>query len=232
MEKDNSKLQNRLSKIWQPPDFISFFEKFAQKPLRTIKKRTILFNESDPLSRLYCIKSGFVKLYRLSKGGKESTIYLYGPGHVLGVRALTSQDKCARHNAEAITNLQILTIERGEYFNILTDHPQYLLDLLHIFISRLNYTERKLEGFILTDATARVAYFLLDCANRFCDGQKSRIKLPLSLTHQRIAEFVGSTRETVTLAIQRLEKDGVLTVNRGQVLILDLEKLHERAMFE
>lgn len=232
MEKDNSKLRERLSKIWQPPEFISFFEKFAQRGARAIKKRTILFNEGDPLERLYCIKSGFVKLYRLSKGGRESTIYLYGPGHILGIRALTSQDKCAKHYAEAITDLSVITLEREEYFDIIAKHPEFLIDLLHIFISRLNYTEGKLEGFILTDTTARVAYFLSDCVSRFCQNQVGKIELPLSLTHQRIAEFVGSVRETVTMAIQKLEKEGVLTVNRGQVVILDLEKLHEQAMFE
>lgn len=229
MEDSNQKLKIRLSKIWQSADFNSLFEKYVKKDGHLVKKGTIIFNEGDPLDRLYFIKKGFVKLYRLSEEGRESTIYLYGPGSVLGVRALTSEDKCAKHFAEAITDLEMNTIERSEYLEILAQEPQYILDLLHIFISRLNYTERKLEGFILTDTTARVAYFLSDCVARFGEKKDGGIELPLTLTHQRIAEFVGSFRETVTITIQGLEKEGILTIKRGQVTILNLDKLHKLA---
>lgn len=97
-------------------------------------------------------------------------------------------------------------------------------------MQRLNYTERKLESMITTNVLTRIAIFLEDVALRFGSFDKEPITLPLPLTHQRIAEFIGSVRETVTVAIQRLEKEGVLKVNRGQVMILDLEKLQKQAM--
>lgn len=226
--KSGNQVYQRLLKIWDHPDFSKFFSEFVQKPSHLVKKGTVIFNHGDPLERLYFIKEGFVKLYRLSDQGRETTIYLYGPGSMLGVRALTSEDESARHFAEAITDLQINTITRREYFDIVSNHPEYLLDLLHIFIDRLNYTERKLEGFIITDTTARVAYFLYDCVIRFCK-EEDDIELPLPLTHQRIAEFVGSFRETVTLSMNKLEKEGVLKFERGKVFILDLNKLKQYA---
>lgn len=117
-------------------------------------------------------------------------------------------------------------MSRKEYLSLALEHPENLLDLLHVFIERLNYTERKLEGFILTDATARVANFLADCAKRFGPV------LPLPLTHQRIAEFVGSFRETVTVALNRLQKEKILKVDRGKITILNLKKLNEQALIE
>ena len=223
-----NKVYQRLLKIWDHPDFSDFFSEFVQKPSHLVKKGTVIFNHGDTLERLYFIKEGFVKLYRLSDEGRETTIYLYGPGSMLGVRALTSEDESAKHFAEAITDLQINTITRREYFDIVSNHPEYLLDLLHILIDRLNYTERKLEGFIITDTTARVAYFLYDCVIRFCK-EEDNIELPLPLTHQRIAEFVGSFRETVTLSMNKLEKEGILKFERGKVFILDLNKLRQYA---
>lgn len=220
-------LNKRLLRIWEKPNFSSFFQKFVKKPSHLVKKGTVIFNEGDPLERLYFIEKGFVKLYRLSSEGRETIIYLHGPGNVLGVRALTSEDECARHFAEAITDLQINTLTRKEYFEIIEKNPEYLVDLLHIFINRLNYTEKKLEGFIITDTTARVAYFLADIVERFCKIS-NHIELPLPLTHQRIAEFVGSVRETVTLSIQRLEKEKVLKIeNKGKIIILDFKKLKD-----
>lgn len=226
---DNTKLKERLLKIWQAPDFTEFFKEFSKKGLIYIKKGTILFNEGQTLDNLYFIKNGFVKLYRLSDEGRESIIYLYGAGQILGIRALTSEDECAKHYAEAISDLKIITISRKDYFEVVSLHPEYLIDLLHIFIDRLNYTERRLEGFVLTDTVARVAFFLSDCASRFGKEKNNAFELPLELTHQRIAEFVGSFRETVTVAMQKLEKEKILKMEKKKLTILDLAKLQKHA---
>lgn len=225
----DNKLKLRLKKLWQKPNFQLFFKEFNKLTPRLIKKGTILFNHGDPLDKLYFILDGFVKLYRLSDEGRETTIYLYGPGSILGVRALTSEDECAKHYAEAITDLKIITLKKSEYIELAAENPELLIDLLHIFIDRLNYTERKLEGFIITDTTARVAYFIADCALRFGKKINSKVEIPLELTHQRIAEFVGSFRETVTLALNKLEKEGILENKRGKITILNLKKLNEFA---
>lgn len=219
-------MKTRLEKIWKTPDFTSFFQKYAKRPPLSIKKGNIIFYQGDQPDRIYFIKKGFVKLYKMSEEGKDTVIYLYGPGSILGVRALTSQDERLRHSAEAITDAEIITMGRREYLSLALEHPEYLLDLLHVFIERLNYTERKLEGFILTDATARVANFLADCAYRFGSV------IPLPLTHQRIADFVGSFRETVTVALNRLQKEKILKVERGKITILNLKKLNEQALIE
>lgn len=225
-------LKKRLAQIWQAPNFPQFFQRISSGPPRLIKKGTILFNDGEPLNKLYFIKDGFVKLYRLSDEGRETTIYLYGPGSILGIRALTSEDRCAKHFAEALTDLKLWTIQREDYLKLLAEHPEYILDLTHVFMQRLNYTERKLESMIAMSVLTRIAIFLEDVALRFANLENKPITLPLSLTHQRIAEFVGSVRETITMAIQKLEKERVLKVNRGQVLILDLEKLQKQAMFD
>lgn len=232
MDADKQKLKTRLEKIWQQPDFTSFFQKYAKRPPLNIKKGNIIFYQGDQPDRIYFVKEGFVKLYRMSEEGRDSIIYLYGPGSILGVRALTSEDERLRHNAEAITDSEIITMSRKEYLDLVLEHPEYLVDLLHVFIERLNYTERKLEGFILTDATARVANFLSDCARRFGIRRNNHIAIPLPLTHQRIAEFVGSFRETATVALNRLQKEKIVKVERGKITILDLKKLNEQALIE
>lgn len=227
----SDEFKKQIEKIWQQPDFSLLFKEH-KKTSHKIRKDTIIFNEGDPLGRLYLIIDGFVKLYRLSPEGKETTIYLYGPGEVLGVRALLSEDECAKHNAEALTDVKVLTISRKDYFENTLSHPEFLLDLIHIFVHRLNYTERRLEGFILTDTTSRVASFLCDCAHRFGKKKNSHIIIPVPLTHQRIAEFVGSIRETVTGSINHLEKEGILKNDRGKITILDIKKLQKLAQSE
>lgn len=223
------KLKSRILKVWESPDFSSFLKKIHRKP-HVIKEGTILFNEGDPLGRLYFVKEGFVKLYKLSEEGKETTSYLLGPNYVLGVRALLSKEECAFHTAEAITNLTIITVSRKEYFDIVTQHPEYLVDLVHIFMDRLDYTEKKLEGFIFADTTARVANFLLDSAKRFGKTKDRKTIIPLEMTHQRISEFVGSFRETVTLALHRLEKEGAIESSKSHITIVNKKILRKCAL--
>ena len=227
---DNSVLSDRLKNIWVAPDFSSFFKKYAKRPSLLIKSGKTIFYEGDEPGKLYFIKKGFVKLYRISPEGRSTIIYLYGPGSLLAVRALTSRDKQLRHTAEAMTDVEVIAISEKDYLDTLSNNPEYLVDLLHVFIDRLNYTERKLEGFILTDTTARVASFLYDLVVRFGTKKNGKIELPLLLTHQTIAEFVGAFRETVTIAMNRLRKDEVLEDKRGKITILSVVKLKEQVL--
>ncbi len=228
--KSNTPLKTRLEKLWLDPDFNSFFEKFSKRAPLHIKAGNIIFYEGDTPNKLYFVKAGFVKLYRTSPEGRSTIIYLVGPNTMIGLRALTSKDKRLKHTAEAITDTEIITISETDYLNALTDNPEYIIDLLSLFIDRLNHTERKLEGFILSDTTAHVASFLYDTVIRFCEVKNNKTEIPLPLTHQTISEFVGAFRETVTIAMNRLKKDGILEDKRGKITILDVEKLKEQGL--
>src|SRR3989344_3172472 len=225
MEESKCPVSIRLDHIWQKADFFAFFSKYSPNKEKLIKKHTILFNNGDELTQLCFIKKGFVKLYQLAENGRETTIYLSGPGNVLGIRALTAQNESASHTAEALTDLVIITISRKSFLSILDQHPEHIVDLAHLFIERLNHTEKRLEGFIVTDATARVAHFLHDSALRFGVKVGSGTLLPLPLTHQRISEFVGSFRETVSVVMKRLEKENAISLKRGKIMIPSMDKL-------
>lgn len=225
----NSKLKQRLTNVWEKPDLFGFFQKFGRPP-RLIKKGTVLFNPGDPLQGVYFIKEGFIKLYEMSENGKETIIYLTGPGNLLSLRAIVSKDRTAHQYTEAITDVILYTMSMQELFDILIEHPQYLVDLMHVLIDRLNHAERRVEGFIAGDVTTRVANFLYDSALRFGKSHSKEITLPVELSHQRISEFVGSFRETITVALNRLVKEKIIKIGRGKITILDLEKLHIRSL--
>ncbi|MBI2338584.1 Crp/Fnr family transcriptional regulator [Candidatus Daviesbacteria bacterium] len=226
MQHDLNSLKSRLENIWKPADFERIFTS-SKRPPHLIRQKTILFSDGDPLDKLYLIKEGFVKLYRLSEEGKETTIYPYGPGDVLGLRALISKDRCTKHNAECLTDIKVMILSHQEFFNLTLRQPKYLIDLMHLCLNRLLYTETRLEAFITTDTTSRVAIFLDYCMKRFGKETDSKVTLPIILTHQLIAEFIGSVRETVTLALHKLEKEKILEIEKGRITILDAKALKE-----
>ena len=225
MEDKTSPLAARLNSLWRGADFFAFFDKYSKRAPLKIKKGGTIFYEGDLSGKIYCVKKGYVKLFRMSEGGRDAAIYLYGPGSILGLRAITSKDGILRHSAEALTDCEIVWMARDEYLKILSQNPEYIVDLMHSFIYRLNNAERKLEGFILTDTTARVSSFLLDVARRFGEKKGTTVTLPLQLTHQRVSEFVGSFRETVTIALNKLIDEQIISVEKGIITILKVKKL-------
>lgn len=190
-----------------------------------MRKRTLLFSDGDYLDRLFFIKEGFVKLYRMSDEGKDTIAYLYGPGYVVGLRALLSEENVAKHNAEAITDLKVISIPHKEYFNILNTNPRLLSELVHYFMDRLEYSEKTIEMFVSMNAKARVAHFLLDFAERYELKGNGNITFPLTFSHQMIADCVGSSRETVSIVMSRLKKRKIVMDTRGKIKILNYQKL-------
>lgn len=231
VDKQKQKLKERLERIWDPPDFTSLFSEPNAPPIQFVKKAAIIFNTGDPLGRLYLIKEGYIKIYRLSEEGRETTSYLLGPGELLGIRTLLSKEDRTFHTAEALTALKVQTISRKETFERIAIDPEILIELLQAYRDRLALTEKKFESFIYASTTARVAIFLADCARKFGIRIGKEIEIGLELTHQRIAEFVGAFRETVTLSLHRLEDEGIIRVNRGKVTVLSLEKLTDYTTF-
>lgn len=224
-----SKLQQRLDAVWETPDFDSFFKELIKRPVRKIKKGDTLFYQGDETSKLTYIKSGFVKLFQTAEDGREPVVYLYGPPTILGLRALTSKDHTYWHSSEALTDCEIISVPVEEYKTILANHPEYIVDLLYLFIQRLNYTERRLYGFITAETTTRVAAFLYDCALRFGEKNGQKISIPVPLTHQLISEFVGAARESVTISLNKLVKEGIVAHTRGSVIVLNFPKLEIHA---
>ncbi len=224
-----SKLQQRLDTVWDKPDFNSFFNELIKRPVRKIKKGDTLFYQGDETNKLTYIKSGYVKLFQTAEDGKEPVVYLYGPPTILGLRALTSKNHEYWHSGEALTDCEVISVPVEEYKQILLAHPEYIIDLLYLFIQRLNYTERRLYGFIAAETTTRVAAFLYDCVLRFGEKSGTKTAIPVPLTHQLISEFVGSARESVTISLNKLEKEGLIKHSRGSIAVLNISKLQNHA---
>jgi CRP-like cAMP-binding protein len=224
-----SPLRNRIDNFSQAPDFDSFFAGFVKKPPRKIKKGGTIFYQGDETNRLFYLKKGFVKLFQTAEDGHEPVVYLYGPKSILGLRALTSKDHTFWHTCEALTDCELIPVSAEEYKEALVSQPESIVDLLYLFIQRLNYTERRLYGFITAETTSRVAAFLYDCVLRFGEKKNGKVAIPIPLTHQLVAEFVGSARESVTIALNKLIKNGVIAHTRGNISVLNLSKLKKQA---
>ncbi|HUS17250.1 MAG TPA: Crp/Fnr family transcriptional regulator [Chloroflexia bacterium] len=195
------------------------------------RRRATIFTAWDPGDRIYLLKSGRVKLYMLSEDGREVTLAIMEPGDIFGETALVNP--AARQAfAEALDDATVAVMGLADFKALMRDQPDVALKVTQAIGQRLMQTQRQVESLAFADVSTRLARFLLDQVTQRRDNANGHgpLRLPLALTHQEMANLLGTTRETLTSTLNRLVDAGVLSVeSRGTLLVLQPEELRARA---
>ena len=193
------------------------------------RKRQTIFTAYDPSDRVYLLRRGRVKLYMLSEDGREITLAILEEGDLFGETALTNP--AARQVfAEALDDSQVATMTRNDFLELMRDQPDVALKVTQAMGERLMRTQQQVERLAFDDVSTRLARFLWDEVRRQGERRNGAIRLPLALTHQEMANLLGTTRETLTSTLNRFVDDGIVAVeSRGVLLVTDEPALRIRA---
>jgi CRP-like cAMP-binding protein len=122
---------------------------------------------------------------------------------------------------------------RVDFLELMRDQPDVALKVTQAMGDRLMRTQQQVERLAFDDVSTRLARFLWDEVGRQGERRNGTIRLPLALTHQEMANLLGTTRETLTSTLNRLVDEGVVAVeSRGILLVLDEAALRLRAHAE
>ena len=183
-----------------------------------------LFQENDPSGGVFLICAGQVKLSCTSREGHNLIMRIAMPGEVLGLGAVIAGSRY-EVTAEAIEPTQIKIIRREKFLSFLKKHGAASLHAAKVLSEEYKaafFDARRLA--LLGSAAARLASLLLDWGQAASAGQ-SEMRFTMALTHEELANMVGSSRETVTRMLSRFKKDKLIQVRGNSVLILAPEKL-------
>ncbi|MCD6291052.1 MAG: Crp/Fnr family transcriptional regulator [Anaerolineae bacterium] len=187
----------------------------------SVEKGKVFYRPEEVGEVLFILKKGRVQLYRISPEGKRLVIATLGPGSIFGEMALIGQQM---HNtfAEAIEDCQICVMSRTDLERLILEKPQVALRVLEATGRRLRAVEERLEDMAFKGIPARLASLLL----RLAEEQGNEIT---GLTHQDLAETVGTYRETATQVLNDLKARGLIDIGRKRITILDREGLQKVA---
>ncbi len=190
--------------------------------LSTVPKGRVFYRPEEPGEVLFILREGRVQLYRISPEGKKLVIATLGPHTLFGEMALLGS---RMHNtfAEAIEDCVIWIMKRADLERLILNKPQVALRILEVTGKRLADAEGRLQNMAFKGIPARLASLLL----RLADEQES--DEIVGLTHQDLAESVGTYRETATQVLNDLKGDGLIEIGRKRIAILDRERLTEVA---
>jgi CRP/FNR family transcriptional regulator, cyclic AMP receptor protein len=190
--------------------------------ITNVPRGRVFYQPEDVGEVLFLIKEGRVQLYRISPEGKKLVIATLGHGTLFGEMALLGQ---AMHNAfaEALDDCLILVMSRTDLERLILNKPVVGLRMLEITGRRLNDAESRLEDMAFKGIPARLASLLIRLANE--RGTNDII----GLTHQDLAETIGTYRETATQVLNDMKAQGLIDIGRKRIEILNMERLAEVA---
>lgn len=213
------------------PEAFSFWDKLTdnQKSLlcaNTVyaeyKKKTNVMGElravSESPGALY-VKNGVLRAYLLSEDGREVTLYRIFPGDVcvLSRGCLVEQINFDIF-VDAETDTEVFCIRSGAFSAVLSENIYAENFALKVAASRLSDVIWTLEQIIFMSFDKRLATFLIDEMSR--TGENT-----IKLTHEQIAKYMSSAREVVSRMLKYFSEEGIVSLSRGGVTVIDKDRL-------
>ena len=181
--------------------------------------KTIFF-PGDPAERVYFLIKGAVKLSRVYEAGEEITVALLRENTVFGVLSLITGHRSDRfYHAVAFTPVELLSVPIDQVEKALANDPELSMFMLRGLSSRILQTEMMIETLAHRDMGSRLVSFLLILCRDFGVPSADGITIDLKLSHQAIAEAIGSTRVTVTRLLGELREQQMISILKKRITV-------------
>ena len=181
---------------------------------RRYPKNTVLFSKGDFSDSMYVVVKGKVKAVIYNEEGREMLLSFFGPGEYFGeISMLDGQPRSASMVTK--TPCQLLIIGGKEVKRVLFSNPEMVSRLLIQTLGKLRDATDRIENITFLNVYGRIVNLFLQQAR----PKDKEITLHEKLTHQEIANIVGSSREMVSRVMKELVQGGYITVNRKNIII-------------
>ncbi len=197
---------------------------FSRYPEQKKKKGTILIQPDDPANTLYYLRQGVVKQYTISPEGEESTVNLFKQFAYFPMYVVVT-DLHHKHFFESITDITYNAAPANEVYSFLKTKPDILLDLLRRMFIGIDGLMQRFEYAMAANSRTKTVYTILNAAYRFGEKTPNGTHIPIRITHKELATMAGTTRETLSREIKKLENEGIIKIEENQIIIPDEEKL-------
>jgi len=198
----------------------------SQSSMATYAVGEFLHEAGEPMSAVTFISRGRVKVYRVSRDGKQQTIVLLGAGDAfgeIGIVDLRAQDLYV----EALEETSVCRTERDAFLMLASRDPALAIRLAEAMGEKLQEARERIADFAFRDVRGRVAHLILTFLERErrLAGDDELDRIVPGLTHRELADIIGTRRESVSLALGALERDGLIQVDDGRIVVRDLDAL-------
>lgn len=183
---------------------------------RRYPRNTTIVEEGLPGDYMYIIREGRVKVTKLSDDGREKILEFLDEGAFVGEMALFERAPRSA-SVKTLTPVRLLALSRTDFIGLLKRSPDLAMSVIQELSRRLRTINEQASALSFQRVKDRTKG-LLERLAREPYGDGSRRRTP-SLTHQQIADMIGTSRETVTRVVKRLKEQGWLEQEGKQYLV-------------
>lgn len=196
-------------------------------PERRFGPGELVFSPSEPVSALFVLNSGRVRVFRVAEDGKALTLAILEPGAIFGEMLLVGQQMYENY-AEALEDSSIcqLTVEDVER-HLIAD-PRIALRIAKLLGDQVARLEERLADFALRPLAARTAKTLLTLTEAGPPQSRSArwgYSGVIRITHEQLAGLLGATREATSKTLSDFASKGYIRQSRGRITVRDPHRL-------
>lgn len=212
------------------------FEELSDEALQRIESisRARKFTRNSPIylpvdegDVVFLLASGRAKICHLTPEGKQSILAFIEAGELFGELALLDEGPRDEY-AEAIEASTVVMIPAAALQEAMEQQPQLSLGVTKMIGLRRRRIEQRLKNLLFVSNRERLTHLLIELAEDYGVREDGGVRLRIQLSHQDLANVIGSTRETVTVVLGEMQSEGLITIGRRRIVISDLQQLADR----
>jgi len=192
---------------------------------RKVVKHQFIYNTGEPCHELYFLNNGIVKIGKHSDDGKEIIRSIIQPSAIFGEGGVVGAKNYDNFAKAMDTKVSFYVLKVEDFKSFLSQNPELSFKLISSLGDKLRNAEKRFESLVFKDARARIIDFLKDNAKNFGRQVGYEMLIKHSLTQQDIANFTGTSRQTVTSVLNDLKKSNKIHFKRKSILIRDVASL-------
>jgi CRP/FNR family transcriptional regulator, cyclic AMP receptor protein len=188
------------------------------------KKGTILFLEGDPGEEFYLIKSGVVKIYRIDDS-KEIILSLFRDGDFFGEMSLIHESLTRSATVETLEATTLYSMKRSVFIQFMEKSPKLIIKLLEATMERLRNANEQIYDLTFLDVRSRILKVMMRLSVEYGKDTEEGILIDMKLTHQQLANLVGTVRESVTKVLLQLQMEQIIEIRQKRIILKNLNAL-------
>ncbi len=206
-----------------PDDALCVFDEM--KYTAVYPKGAILFMEDQEPSGVFVICSGTVKLFNCTPDGKQVAVQVAGVGDVLGLSAVVAGDRL-EVSAETLEPCDVKFVKRSDVLKLLRRSREFSVRVAEVLGRTCQgvYSHARAIGLSQT-VEARLAMFLLERCELGGEASDHGIRFALPLTHEQIAQMIGTSRESVSRTLSDFRRRNLVAVSGSTCEVRDPQAL-------
>jgi CRP/FNR family cyclic AMP-dependent transcriptional regulator len=209
------------------------FQRLGQEQLAALESRcrvrkfpraTPVYLPADQADSVLLLAEGRVKIGSLTEDGKQTILAFIEPGELFGELSLMGTEEREEY-AETVEKSTVILIPGEIMQTLLVENPEVSLGVTKLFGIRRRRIERRLKYLLFRSNRERLVHLLLELAEQYGRATEEGVELKIKLSHQDLANIIGSTRETVTVVLGALQAEGRLKLGRRKIVLSDIARL-------